>query len=214
MKKGRTLRFIVLFLSGFLAITTSVYADHFAAAGVKYQILDDTDDTSVQFWFLRVASPPPPGSSEFSSVIPTQFECRVLHTGTSMSFWLFSSLQEIESIEAEHIDDPEGTEGSKFVVAGKVLSHIAFVSSKGVRLLKEVATFTMTIKDLDSPEDAKDSFDLAFVYSQKGIGALLDEALPKHLVKCRDHTCILKLAEKKTVEAGEGEIEAHTSGGE
>ena len=37
MKKGRTLRFLVVFLSGFLATTTLVYANHFAAAGVKYQ---------------------------------------------------------------------------------------------------------------------------------------------------------------------------------
>jgi hypothetical protein len=205
----------VLFLSGFLAITTSVYADHFTAAGVKYQIPDDTDDTSVQFWFLRVASPLPPGSSEFRPVIPTQFECRVLHTGTSVSFWLFSSLKEIESIEAEHIDE-DGTEGSKFVVAGKVLSHIAFVSSQDVRLLTEteVANFTMTLKDVDiSREAAKDSFSLAFVYSQKGIGALLEEALPD-LVDCTDHTCTLTLAKEKTVEGGGGEIEAHTASGD
>jgi hypothetical protein len=213
MKKSRTLRFIVLFLSGFLATTTSGYANHFAAAGVKYQIPGDTDDTSVQFWFLRVASPPPQDSSEFRPVIPTQFECRVLHTGTSMSFWLFSSLKEIESIEAKHIDEDD-TEGSKFDVAGKVLSHMAFVSSKGVRLLTEVAHFTMTLKDVDiSREPAKDSFDLAFVYSQKGIGALLQEALPE-LVNCIDHTCTLTLAKEKTVEEGEGEIEAHTSSGE
>ena len=62
-------------------------------------------------------------------------------------------------------------------MTGKVLSHIAFVSRRGVRFLTEVAHFTMTIKDMDIPEDAKDSFDLAFVYSQKGIGALLREAL-------------------------------------
>jgi hypothetical protein len=211
MKKGRTLRFIMLSLSGFLAITTSVYADHFAAAGVKYQI---PDDTSVQFWFLRVASPPPPGSSEFNPVIPTQFECTVVHKGTSVSLVLFASLKEIEAIEAEHIDDADGTEGSKFVVAGKVRSHIAFVSSKGARFLTEAANFTMTLKDVDiSPEAAKDSFDLAFVYSQKGIGALLHEALPD-LVNCTDHTCTLTLAEKKTVEEGEGEIEAHTSSGD
>jgi len=129
-----------------------------------------------------------------------------------MSFRLFSSLKEIESIEAEHIDT-DSTEGSKFVVAGKVLSHIVFVSRKGVRLLTEVANFTMTIKDVDIPEAAKDSFDLAFVYSQKGIGALLHEALPD-LVNCIDYTCILKLAEEKTVEEGEGEIEAHTASGD
>ena len=219
MKKGRTLGFIVLFLSGFLATTTSVYADHFAAAGVKYPI---PDDTSVQFWFLRVASPSPPGSSEFRPVIPTQFECIVVHKGTSVLFRLFASLKEIESIEAEHIKevDTEGnkTEGSKFVVAGKVRSHIVFVSSQGARFLTEVANFTMTLKDVDNPPDspptAKDSFDLAFVYSQNGIGALLHEALPD-LVNCLDHTCTLTLAENKTVEGEvEGEIEAHTSGGE
>ena len=59
MNQGRTLRFLVVFLSGLLATTTLVYADHFAAAGVKYQLPDDTSDTSVQFSFLRVASPPP-----------------------------------------------------------------------------------------------------------------------------------------------------------
>ena len=112
MKQGRTLRFIVVFLSGLLATTTLVYADHFAAAGVKYQLPDDTSDTSVQFWFLRVASPPPPGSSEFKSVIPTQFECTVVHTDTSTLFRLFASLKEIDSIKAEHID-PNATEGPK-----------------------------------------------------------------------------------------------------
>src|SRR5882672_4397871 len=102
MKKGGTLRFIVVFLSGFLATTTLVYADHFAAAGVKYWI---PDDTLVQFSFLRVTSPPPPGSSEFKPVIPTQFECTVVHTGTSILFRLSASLKEIESIKAAHIDD-------------------------------------------------------------------------------------------------------------
>jgi hypothetical protein len=210
MQKGRTLGFIVVFLSGLLATTTWVYADHFAAAGVKSEL---PDDTSVQFWFLRVASPTL-DPSEFIPVIPTQFECTVVHEDASMSFRLFASLKEIESIEAQHIDE-DGTEGSKFVVAGKVLSHIAFVSREGVRLLTEVANFTMTVKDVDiSREDAKDSFSLAFVYSQRGgIGALLHEALPD-LVNCIGHTCTLTLAEEKTVEEGEGEIEAHTSGGD
>ena len=63
--------------------------------------------------------------------------------------------------------------------------------------MTEVAHFTMTIKDIDIPEDAKDSFDLAFVYSQKGIGALLREALGSELVNCIDHTCTLKLAESE-----------------
>jgi hypothetical protein len=214
MKKGRTLRFLVVFLSGFLATTTLVYANHFAAAGVKYQIPDETSDTSVQFSFLRVASPPLPGSSEFKPVIPTQFECRVVHKGTSILFRLFASLKEIESIDVDPIDTDgtPGKEGSKFVVTGKVLSHIAFVSWRDVRFLTEVAHFTVTGRDMDSPEDAKDSFDLAFDFSQKGIGALLREAVPD-LVNC-DDTCTLQLAEAKTVEAGEGEIEAHTSGGD
>jgi hypothetical protein len=133
-----------------------------------------------------------------------------------MSFRLFASLKEIESIDVDHIDT-DGTEGSKFVVTGKVLSHIAFVSWRGVRFLTEVAHFTLTgtdvnILEVDKKID-KDSFDLAFVYSQKGIGALLREAVPD-LVNCIDHTCTLKLAEGKTVEEDEGEIEAHSAGGE
>ena len=130
-------------------------------------------------------------------------------------FRLFASLKEIESIDVDPIDTDgtSGKEGSKFVVTGKVLSHIAFVSRGGVRFLTEVAHFTVTGRDMDFPEAAKDSFDLAFVYSHKGIGALLHEALP-HLVSCLDHTCTLKLAEEKTVEEGEGEIEAHTASGE
>ena len=148
MNQGRTLRFLVVFLSGLLATTTLVYANHFAAAGVKYQLPDDTSDTSVQFSFLRVASPLPPDSSEFTPVIPTQFECTVVHTGTSTLFRLFASLKEIDSIKAKHIDT-DSTEGSKFVVTGKVLSHIAFVSRRGVRFLTEVAHFTMTIIDID-----------------------------------------------------------------
>ena len=83
MQKGKTLRFIVVFLSGLLAITTSVYANHFAAAGVKYEI---PDDTLVQFWFLRVASPTQDVPPVFNPVIPTQFECTVAHKGSPCGF--------------------------------------------------------------------------------------------------------------------------------
>jgi hypothetical protein len=210
MGKGRTLRFLVVFLCGFLATTTSVYAAHFVAAGLNYQITDDTSDTSVQCWLLRVASPPP----EFKPVIPTQFECIVVHKDTSTLFRLSASLKEIESIKVDPIKQGNVKVGSEFFVTGKVLSHIVFVSRRGVRFLTEGARFEMTGRDMDIPP-AKDSFDLAFNYRQRGIGALLLEAVPD-LMRCDDaeDTCTLQLAEKKTVEEGEGEIEAHTAGGE
>src|SRR5215471_14255608 len=97
MKKGRTLRFMVVFLSGFLATTTSVYAAHFAAAGVESHV---TKDTLVKFSFLRVASPTS-DPSVFIPVIPTQFECTVVHKSRSMPFLLFTSVKEIETFTVD-----------------------------------------------------------------------------------------------------------------
>ncbi len=206
MKKGRTLRFMVVFLSGFLATTTSVYAAHFAAAGVKSHV---TDETLVQFWFLRVASPTP-DPSVFIPVIPTQFECTVVHKGPSMSFRLFASVKEIESFEVV-TSEMGGIDIDTITMKGTLRSHIAFVSRQGVRLLTEEADFKVIGVDVDIPGAGKDTFDLKFRYSMKGIGALLREAIPA-LVTCDDakDTCTLELA--GTVE--EGEIEGHTTGGD
>jgi hypothetical protein len=154
-----------------------------AIAKINYRI---PGGTSVQFSFLHVVEPPD------TPILPTQFKCTVVHTDTSTLFRLSASLKEIK-IDADPIETNRVKVGSKFVVTGKVLSHIAFVSRRGTRFLTEVAHFTMTIKDIDIPEDAKDAFDLAFVYGQNGIGALLREAIPD-LVNC-DDTCTLQLAE-------------------
>jgi hypothetical protein len=204
MKKGRTLRFIVVFLSGFLATTTSVYAAHFAAAGVESHV---TDDTLVQFWFLRVASPTP-DPSVFIPVIPTQFECRVVHKSPSMSFRLFASVKEIESFTV--VTDTK-TNFDTITITGKLLSRIFSVSERGVRFFTEITDFTATSVDKKIPGAGEDTFDLNFVYSMKGTGALLREAIPA-LVDCHDDkdTCTLELA--GTVE--KGEIEGHTTGGD
>ena len=206
MKKGRTLRFMVVFLSGFLATSTSVYAAHFAAAGVESHF---TDDTLVQFWFLRVASPTP-DPSVFIPVIPTQFECRVVHKSPSMSFRLFASVKEIESFTVETSKEGD-TDIDTITITGKLLSRIFSVSEHGVRFFTETTDFTATSVDKTIPGAGKDTFDLNFVYSTTGIGALLREAIPA-LVDCHDDKgpCTLEL--KGTVE--KGEIEAHSTGGD
>jgi len=204
MKKGKTLRFIVVFLSGFLATTSSVYAFHFTAAGVKSDI---TPETAVQFWFLGVSSPKP----ESKPVIPTQFQCTVVHKGEDISFRLFASAQENASFKVEP-SDPDNPDRRPHIITitGKLLSHIVFVSKLGVRFFTEINDFTASGVDVALPGEDHDTFDLKFEYSAKGIGPLLSEALESELVTCDADTCTLSL--KGTVEFGE--IEAHTSGGD
>jgi len=208
MKKGKTLRFIVVFLSGFLATTSSVYAFHFTAAGVKSDI---TPETAVQFWFLGVSSP----KLELKPVIPTQFQCTVVHTGEDISFRLFASAQENASFKVEP-SDPDNPDRRPHIITitGKLLSHIVFVSKRGVRFFTEINDFTAGGVDVALPGEDKDSFVLKFTYRAKGIGSLLFAALRSEsgLVDCDDEkdTCTLELP--GTVEFGE--IEAHTSGGD
>ena len=173
MKKGRTLRFIVVFLSGFLATTTSVYAFHFAAAGVKSHITPETIST---IWFLGVSSPP---AFEFEPVIPTQFQCTVVHKGKSMSFRLFAFAKEIASFKVEP-QDPRRRDTSS-PLPGTLLSHIVFVSKRGVRSFTEINAFTADGVDMAIPGEGNDTFDLKFEYSAKGIGSLLLEALGSDL---------------------------------
>ena len=214
MKKGRTLKFIVVFLSGFLATTTSVYAAHFAAAGVESHV---TDDTLVKFWFLRVASPTS-DPSVFIPVIPTQFECIVVHKSRSMSFRLFASVKKIESFTVETTEETDTqtketdtqTKIDTITITGKLLSRIFSVSKGGVRFFTETTDFTATSVDKKIPGAGEDTFDLNFVYSTKGIGALLREALESEgLVNCDADTCTLSLKGK----VKKGEIEAHSTGG-
>ena len=64
--------------------------------------------------------------------------------------------------------------------------------------------------DKKIPGAGEDTFDLNFVYSTKGIGALLREALESEgLVNCDADTCTLSLKGK----VKKGEIEAHSTGG-
>ena len=153
MKKGRTLRFIVVFLSGFLATTTSVYAAHFAAAGVESHV---TDDTLVKFWFLRVASPTR-DPSVFIPVIPTQFECTVVHKSPSMSSLLFASVKEIETFTVDTVETEDTVETDTktketdtktkidtITIIGKLLSRIFSVSEHGVRFFTETTDCTAT----------------------------------------------------------------------
>lgn len=202
MKKGKTLRFIVVFLSSFLAITTSVYAAHFASAGVKSRI---TSETEVQFWFLGVSSP----TFAFEPVIPTQFQCTVVHNGESGSFQLFAFAKEIAPFTVVTSGPPE--EIDTITMTGTLLSQIVFVSND-VQSFTETISFKAVGVDVALPGEGQDAFDLEFEYSTKGIGPLLLEALGSDLVKCDEgkDTCILKLANK----VEKGEIEGHTAGGD
>jgi len=211
MKKGRTLRFMVVFLSGFLATTTSVYAAHFAAAGVDSHI---TPKTEVQFSFLGVSSRPTP-DPEFMPVIPTQYQCTVVHKDESMSFQLFASAKEIDPftvVTSVPPDDPDKRIDT-ITITGTLLSHIVFVSKGDVQSFTEIISFTAIGVDKAIPGAGEDTFDLNFDYSAKGIiGPLLSEALKsEQLVTCDANTCTLSL--KGTVEKGKGEIEAHSTGG-
>jgi hypothetical protein len=207
MKKGRTLRFIVVFLSGFLATTTSVYAAHFAAAGVDSHI---TPKTEVQFWFLAVSSRPTP-DPEFMPVIPTQFQCTVVHKDESMSFQLFAYAKEIDPFTVVTSEPPEKRIDT-ITITGTLLSHIVFVSKLDAQSFTEIISFTATSVDKTIPGAGEDTFDLKFEYSAKGIiGPLLSEALEsEQLVTCDADTCTLSL--KGIVE--KGEIEAHSTGGD
>jgi hypothetical protein len=209
MKKGRTLRFMVVFLSGFLATTTSVYAAHFAAAGVDSHI---TPKTEVQFWFLGVSSRPTP-DPEFMPVIPTQFQCTVVHKDESMSFQLFAYAKEIDpfTVVTSVNSGPPEKRIDTITIPGTLLSHIVFVSKGDVQSFTEIISFIAVGVDVDIPGAGLDTFDLKFEYSAKGIiGPLLSEALEsEQLVTCDADTCTLSL--KGTVE--KGEIEAHSTGG-
>src|SRR5262245_23164671 len=205
MKKGRTLRFMVVFLSGFLATTTSVYAAHFAAAGVDSHI---TPKTEVQFWFLGVSSRPTP-DPEFMPVIPTQFQCTVVHKDASVSFQLFAFAKEIAPFTVVTSEPPEKID--TITITGTLLSQIVFVSKSDVQSFTEIISFKAIGVDEAIPGEGKDSFDLEFEYSAKGIiGPLLSEALEsEQLVTCDADTCTLRL--KGKVE--KGEVEAHSTGG-
>ena len=200
MKKGRTLRFIVVFLSGFLVTTTSVYAAHFTAAGVESHI---TSGTVVQFLFLGVSSP----KLEFEPVIQTQFQCTVVHKGEPVSFQLFASAKENTSFKVEPSE-----KGHIITITGTLLSHIVFRSNGDLRSFTEITPFEAVSVDVAIPGEGHDTFDLEFEYSTKGIGPLLFEALGPSLVDCNEgkNTCTLKLA--GTVKFGE--IQAHTTGGD
>jgi hypothetical protein len=202
MKKGRTLRLIVVFLSGLLATTTSVYAAHFAAAGVKSHI---TSGTEVQFWFLGVSSP----TFELEPVIPTQFQCTVVHNGESKSFQLSAFTKEIAPFTVVTSGPPEGID--TITMTGTLLSQIVFVSNE-VQSFIEIIPFKAVGVDVALPGEGQDTFDLELEYSTKGIGPLLLEALGSDLVKCDEgkDTCILKLANK----VEKGEIEGHTASGD
>jgi len=209
MKKGRTLRFMVVFLSGFLATTTSVYAAHFAAADVDSHI---TSNTEVQFWFLGVSSRPTP-DPEFMPVIPTQYQCTVVHKDESMSFQLFASAKEIDPftvVTSVPPDDPDKRIDT-ITITGTLLSHIVFVSKGDIQSFTEIISFKAIGVDEAIPGEGKDSFDLKFEYSATGIiGPLLSEALEsEQLVTCDADTCTLRL--KGKVE--KGEVEAHSTGG-
>jgi len=204
MKKGRILRFIVVFLSGFLATTTSVYAAHFTAAGVESHI---TPGTIVQFWFLGVTSP----TFDFAPVIPTQFQCTVVHKDASVSFQLFAFAKEIAPFTVVTSEPPEKRIDT-ITITGTLLSHIVFVSKLDAQSFTEIISFTATSVDKTIPGAGEDTFDLKFEYSAKGIiGPLLSEALEsEQLVTCDTDTCTLSL--KGIVE--KGEIEAHSTGGD
>ena len=205
MQQGKTLRFLVLFLSGFLATTSSVYAFHFAAAGVQ---ADSTPKTKVQFWFLGVSSPNLPGL-----VIPTQFQCTVMHDDESIRFRLFASAQENASFTVQESDV-----GHRITITGKLLSRIFFASHRGVRAFTEINDFKAEGVDVvaDPPVsgEGNDSFVLKFTYSTKGIQSLLLDVFgaDSGLVKCPDETdtCTLTLQGKVQF----GDVEAHTSGGD
>jgi len=202
MKQGKNLRFIVVFLSSFLAITTSVYAAHFAAAGVKSQI---TSETEVQFWFLGVTSP----TFAFEPVIPTQFQCTVVHNGESRSFQLFAFAKEIAPFAVVTSGPPE--EIDTITMTGTLLSQIVFVSND-IQSFTETISFKAVGVDAALPGEGQDAFDLEFEYSAQGIGPLLLEALGSDLVHCDEgkNICILKLTNK----VEKGEIEGHTAGGD
>jgi hypothetical protein len=137
----------------------------------------------------------------------------VVHRGTSTPFRLFASVKKIESIKVEEISkpDPLDKQDSKITITGKVLSHLAFVSRRGVRFLTEEADFKVIGVDVDIPGAGSDTFKLKFHYRMEGIGALLDEAIPG-LMNCDDakDTCTLELAGQ----VGKGEVSVHTAGGE
>ena len=204
MKKGKTLRFIVVFLSGFLATASSVYAFHFAGAGVQSDI---TPKTTVQFWFLGVLSP----ALGLEPVIPTQFQCTVVHNGKGILFRLFAFAQENASFKVE-----EPSEGEHLItITGKLLSRIVFVSERGVRAFTEINDFTVDGVDRPlEPGEGNDSFVLKFTYSAKGIQSLLLDAFgtDSGLVDCDDDkdTCTLTL--QGVVKFGD--MVSHTSGGD
>jgi hypothetical protein len=209
MKKGRILRLMVVFLSGFLATTTSVYAAHFTAAGVESRI---TPETVVQLWFLGVSSRTSENSehSEFMPVIPTQFQCTVVHKSASMSFWLFASAKEIDPFTVVTSGPPERID--TITITGTLLSHLVFVSKSDVQSFTEIIPFKAVSVDVALPGEGQDTFDLEFEYSAKGIGPLLLEALGSDLVNCDEgkDICILKLADK----VEKGEVEGHTASGD
>ena len=225
MQKGKTLRFIVMFLSGFLATASSVYAFHFAGAGVQSDI---TPKTTVQFWFLGVSSEKlDPNSEGLEPVIPTQFQCTVVHNGKGILFRLFASAQGNPSFAVEDKGNP--SEGEHLItITGKLLSRIVFVlergvrasteindSERGVRAFTEINDFTVTGVDRSlEPGEGNDSFVLKFTYSAQSIQSVLLDAFGANsgLVDCPDDRTTCTLTLQGIVKFGD--MVSHTSSGD
>ena len=176
MKKGRTLRFIVVFLSGFLATTTSVYAS--ISPQQEWNISYVNGLMTHQYNSGFCVSP-------LSPTRPSEFN-QLFRRNSSVQ-WCTKAVHVVSAVRVRKGDrvlhgrahrTQSETEGStpkshKFTITGKLLSHIVFVSGTVFDFSRKLLTLQPTGVDVDIPGEGKDTFDLKFDYSAKGIGPLL-----------------------------------------
>jgi hypothetical protein len=204
MKPGRTLGFMAVFVGGLLVTLTSVYANHFAAGGVKYSPPSDSE-TSVQCQFLGVKSSVSPG--EF--VVPMTIQCTVVHEGGATPFQLYTSGMDLP-FTVERLNPPEPFPRS-VTITGQMLSKLVVGVGADQPPFTEMAPFEAVGVDAAIPGAGKDAFTLTIHYSaSQDTGPLLFKALGAELVTCNADTCTLTVTGTLT----DGEIEGHTASGD
>jgi hypothetical protein len=206
MQPGRTLGVMAVCVGSLLATLTAVYAAHFVAGGGIYSLTSDGSETSVRFQFLGIKSSL---SEVFVPVIQTQIQCRIVHTGASMSFRLFTSGTELDPFVVKKLDPPEEFP-RRVTLTGTMHSHLVWREGAERQQFTETAPFQAVGVDVAIPGVGRDRFTLRIHYrARRDIGPLLFEALGAELVTCNANTCTLTVTGTLT----DGEIEAHTAAG-
>jgi hypothetical protein len=187
-----------------LAVQTSVDANHFIAAGVRYSLASNMVEISVRCQFLGVLTGLPDAATP---VIETDIQCAILHPANSMPFRLFISGTEVNPFTVVADSQTQHT----ITITGKMLSKLGLGVEPDDQHLTEIVNFEVIAVDAALPGAGVDSMTLRLDYRvTEDTAPLLLDAFGPDLMVCNADVCTLTLTGVLT----EGEIESHTTGGE